>query len=170
MNKIAIFDQSLQMALIGACQSDHEYIPMWLMMRCGMHPSDVSRAKENITFSGDFIEYHRAKNQKPMRIMIPKDLKPRLEKWLKSGRKLSRMGYYYLVKRVGERIGHPEWTPMNLRHVFCIEELRRYAKMQRPPPDYMYLLAQRMGCGIKIVRQNYLDLQQMEDLGVESDE
>jgi len=169
MRKIAIFNQSDQMALLGACQSDHEYIPIWLMMRCGMHPSDVSRAKDNITFSGDFMEYRRAKNQKPMRIMIPKDLKPRLEKWLKSGRKISREGYFHLVRRVGIRINHPECTPMSLRHTFCIEELRRYMKMLRPPPDYMFLLAKRMGCGVEIVRQNYIDLEQWEGIGEESD-
>jgi len=163
--KLAIFDEKEQAALLGACESDSEFIPLWLMMRCGLHPCDISRSKEKFSFDGDFLMWKRAKNAKPRREHIPPDIRPRLERWLRHGRKLSRVGYYQLVRRVGARIGHPEWTPMTLRHTFCLQELRRYSSMRPPPPDFISLVARRMGCTREVVIQNYLDLTQWESLG-----
>ena len=164
--KIAIFDRSDQMALLGACESDQEYVPIWLMMRCGMHPSDVSRANEKVRFNGEFIEWKRAKNSKSRREIVPPVVRPRLEKWLKNGRKLTRIAYNLLVKRVGERIDHPEYSPMTLRHTFCIEQLRHFSSMDKPPPDFIGLVAIKMGCTREVVYQNYIDLEQWERMGV----
>lgn len=165
MQKIAIFDPTEQASLLGACESDNEFIPIWLMMRCGMHPSDISAARTKFKFNGQFLEWKRAKNSKPRREMIPEDVLPRLRKWLKSGRKLTRIGYFLLVQRVGGRVGHPEWSPMTLRHTFGLEELRRFAKQQPPPPDFIGLVAKKMGCTRDVVMQNYIDLGQWERLG-----
>ena len=163
--KIAIFDETEQAALLGVCESDQEYVPMWLMMRCGMHPSDVSRAKEKLRFNGDFIEWKRAKNSKPRREIVPKDVRPRLEKWLTKGRHITRVGYNLLVSRIGERIGHSEYSPMTLRHTFCLQQLRYFMGMDPPPPDFIGLVATKMGCTREVVYQNYLDLAQWEGLG-----
>ena len=164
--KIAIFDEIEQKALLGAAESDHEFIPIWLMMRCGMHPSDVTNAKHKLRFNGEFIEWKRAKNSKPRREIVPEDVRPRLEKWLKKGRKLTRIGYNLLVKRVADRIGHEEYTPMTLRHTFCIQQLRYFSGMDRPPPDFIGLVAIKMGCTREVVYQNYIDLEQWERMGV----
>ena len=166
--KTAIFDEKDQFTLLGACESDREFVPVWLMMRCGMHPSDVSKAKEKLRFNGDFIEWKRAKNSKPRRELVPKDVKPRLEKWLERGRILTRVGYNLLVGRIGDRVGHPEYSPMTLRHTFCIQQLRYFSGMERPPPDYIGLVAVKMGCTRDVVVQNYIDLQQWMDLAGES--
>jgi len=154
MRKTAIFETTDQDALLRTCEGDNEFVPTWLMMKCGMHPSDVSCAREKIIINGQFIEYHRAKNAKPRREMVPADVMPRLISWLEHGRKLSRIGYYYLVSRIGARIGHPEYTPMTLRHTFCIQQLREYADN----PDPIRLVSIKMGCSENIVSQNYIDL------------
>ena len=163
--KIAIFNEVEQKALLGACESDHEFIPIWLMMRCGMHPSDVTKAKDKIRFNGDFIEWKRAKNSKSRRELVPADVRPRLEKWLLKGRKLKRGSYNLLVSRIGERIGHPEYSPMTLRHTFCLQQLRHFQNLERPPPDFIGLVATKMGCTREVVYQNYIDLTQWESMG-----
>ncbi len=165
--KLAIFDPIEQNALLGACQSDNEYIPLWLMLNCGMHPSDVAKAKDKLSFQGQFLIYKRAKNEKPRREMIPKELIPRIQLWLKKGKKRTRQGYYYLIKTIGKRIGHPEYTPMTLRHTFCINQLRYYNNLERPPPNIIDLVATKMGCSREVVIQNYIDLDQWEKLAQE---
>lgn len=167
--KIAIFEENDQLALLGACESDNEYIPIWLMMRCGMHPSDVSNASKKVTFQGKFMMWGRVKNKKLRREIVPDNIRPRIDSWLKRGRKLSREGYFHSVKRVGERIGHPEYSPMTLRHTFAIQELRRMSKMKPQPPDPIALLAQKMGCTKAVAQQNYIDLTQWEELGGDED-
>jgi integrase len=164
--KLAIFEEQEQNALLGACQeNDNEYIPIWLMLRCGMHPSDISKAKDKFRFNGQFLEWKRAKNSKPRREIVPKDVMPRLVKWLKKGRKLTRVGYYQLVQRVGTRVGHPEYSPMTLRHTFGLQELRKFMRQKPPPPDFIGLVAKKMGCDREVVMQNYIDLTQWENLG-----
>jgi integrase len=163
--KLAIFDEQDQAALLGKCESDNEFIPIWLMLRCGMHPLDVSRARDKIRFNGQFIEWKRVKNAETRREIIPKDILPRLERWLKQGRKLTRGGYFQLVGRVGARMGHPEYSPQTLRHTFGLQELKRFIKMPKPPPDYMALVAKKMGCRKETVMQYYIDLDQWERLG-----
>lgn len=163
--KLAIFDQKEQAALLGVCESDNEFVPIWLMLRCGMHPADVARAKEKFTFQSNFLMWHRAKNQKPRRELVPEDVLPRIQRWLKKGRKLTREGYFLLVRRMGARVGRPEYSPMTLRHTFCLECLRQYMRQKPPPPDFISLVAKRMGCGKEVVMQNYIDCSQWEGLG-----
>jgi len=166
MQKVAIFDEIEQKALLGACEGDREYIPIWLMMRCGMHVSDVS--KKNFRIESQFIMWHRVKNREQRREMIPQDLLLRLKNWLKNGRKMTRFGYFKMVSRIGERIGHPEYSPNTLRHTFCIQELRVLTQISNPPPDPISLLSRKMGCSREVVMQNYLDLTQWERLGSQS--
>ena len=165
VQKLAIFDQKEQAALLGACESDNEFVPIWLMLRCGVHPSDVSKAREKLRFNGQFIEWKRAKNSKPRREIVPDYVRPRLEAWLRHGKKLTRVGYYQLVQRIGRRVGHPEYSPLSLRHTFCLEELRRLMRQSPPPPDFIALVSQKMGCTREVVQQNYIDLTQWESLG-----
>lgn len=165
VQKLAIFNETEQSALLGACESDNEFIPVWLMMRCGMHPHDVSHARDKFRFNGQFLEWKRAKNTNPRREIIPKDILPRLKRWHKESRKLTRVGYNHLVHRIGERIDRPEYSPLNLRHTFGLQELRRFMKMNPPPPDFIGLVAQKMGCKRETVQQYYIDLDQWERLG-----
>ena len=166
-DKLPIFDPSDQAALLGICETDNEYIPVWLMMRCGMHPSDVAAASAKLSWNGHFIEWERVKNQVRRREMVPLMLENRLKHWLKHGRKLTREGYWHLVKRLGSDLGHPEYSPMTLRHTFAINELRRYNDMKNPPPDPFKLVAIKMGCTEDTVRRFYIDLEAWERLGKE---
>jgi len=163
--KTAIFEEEEQRRLIGACESDNEFIPIWLMLRCGMHSRDVSLASEKLTLEGDFLFWKRVKNAAPRREMVPRDLQPKLKWWLARGRKLTPRGYYGLVSRVGSRIGHPECSPQTLRHTYCLQELRNLMEQNPPPPDFIALIAQKMGCSRRVVQQNYIDLIQWEKLG-----
>jgi len=159
---LAIFEEKDQKALLGACESDNEFIPIWLMMRLGMHPSDVSQARQKFKFEGNWLMWKRAKNQKPRRELISRDIMPRLKRWLERGRKNSRVAYFQLVRRIGARGGHPEYSPMTLRHTYCLQELRGFVHQKRPPVDFIALVAQRMGCSREVVMQNYIDLTQWE--------
>ena len=170
VQKIAIFDLEEQQRFLGACsENDNEYIPIWLMLNTGMHPNDVSQARTKLRLERGVLYWKRAKNDNPRREIIPNQIMPRLEEWLKKGRKLSRVGYFQLVRRVGARVGHPEYSPMTLRHTFCINELRRMQNLPKPPPEMFMLLATKMGCTKAVVAQNYLDLTQWEDLGGKGD-
>lgn len=160
--KRAIFEPRDQAALLGACESDSEYIPIWLMMKCGMHPSDVAQGSKKIKLKGKYIEWLRAKNSNPRHELVPQDLIDRLAKWLRVGRKLTREGYWHLVGRVGERVGHPEYSPLTLRHTFGTEMLKFYMAKDKPPPDVFDLVARKMGCTEKVVKGNYIDLQDWE--------
>lgn len=165
-DKIAIFDPEEQQKFLGACsQNDNEYIPIWLMLNTGMHPSDISQARTKLKLERGVLSWKRAKNDNPRRELIPPQIAERLENWLKHGRKLTRVGYFQLVRRVGTRVGHPEYSPMTLRHTFCINELRRMQEQPKPPPEMFMLLAMKMGCTRSVVAQNYLDLTQWERLG-----
>lgn len=163
--KLAIFDEQEQFALLGACEGDNEFVPVWLMMRCGMHPHDVSKAKEKFRFNGQFLEWKRAKNTKARREIVPPEVMPRLTEWLARGRKLTRVAYNQMVHRIGARVSHPEYSPLSLRHTFGLQELRRFMKMKPPPPDFIALVAQKMGCKRETVMQFYIDLTQWEGLG-----
>jgi integrase len=165
MQKLAIFDETEQAALLGKCESDNEFIPIWLMLKCGMHPHDISKAKDKFRFNGQFLEWKRAKNSKPRREIIPKDVRPRLDNWLKHGKKLTRVGYNQLVHRIGAQVGHPEYSPLSLRHTFGLQELRGFMKQKPPPPDFIALVAQKMGCKRETVMQFYIDLTQWAALG-----
>lgn len=163
--KSAIFDPTDQAALLGVCESDNEFVPIWLMMRCGMHPSDITNARTKFTFNNNILMWKRAKNSNPRREMIPPDTLVRLETWFRRGRKLERSSLFRLVRRVGERVGHHEYSPMTLRHTFCLEQLRYYNSLPRPPPDFISLVAKKMGCTRDVVVQNYIDLTDWEKLG-----
>lgn len=163
--KLAIFDETEQKALIGACEGDREYIPVWLMLKCGMHPHDITHAKEKFRFNGQFLEWKRAKNSNLRREIVPKDLLPRLKAWVESGQKLTRIGYNHLVHRVGERVGHPEYSPLTLRHTFGLQELRKTMNKKSPIPDPFAFVAQKMGCRRDTVLQYYIDADQWADLG-----
>ena len=165
MQKTAIFDPVDQAALLGACESENEYIPIWLMMRCGIHPSDIVNARTKFAITNGVLMWKRAKNSRPRRELIPPQVLPRLVAWMKKGRKVSRVSYFRIVGRVGERVGHPEYSPMTLRHTFCLDQIRFYNAMDRPPPDFISLIAQKMGCSRTVVQQNYIDLSQWERLG-----
>lgn len=165
MQKTAIQEESDQSALFSACESDSEFIPIWLMMRCGMHSYDVANAKTKLSVEGQFLTWKRAKNSRPRREIVPSDVMPRLKWWLARGKKLTPRGYNLLAHRIGERTGHPECSPMVLRKTFCLQELRRFMKMNPQPPDLIGLVATKMGCDRSVVQENYIDLIQWEGLG-----
>jgi integrase len=163
--KFAIFNERDQLALLGACEGDGEYIPIWLMMRCGMHPSDVSSAGTKVKFDGQYISWNRVKNSEARHELVPPDFRDRLEAWLKRGKKLTREGYWHLVGRIGARIGHSEYSPLTLRHTFGTQELKRYMNQPRPPPDPFDLVAKKMGCSESTVKGYYIDFNDWERIG-----
>jgi len=160
--KRAIFEDADQSALLGVCEGDSEFIPVWLMMRCGMHPCDVSTAGKKVKFDGKYISWKRAKNSYPRHELVPEYLRERMSAWLKRGRKLCRNGYWHLVSRVGSRIGHPEYSPQTLRHTFGTQMLKYYMSQPKPPPDVFDLVARKMGCSVFVVKGFYVDLQDWE--------
>ncbi len=161
VQKVAIFEPEKQEALLRAC-SETEFIPVWLMMRCGMHIEDIVNRNEHFRFDGTWLLWRRSKTGRPRKVAVPPDVAPRLERWLKKGKRLTHNGYHKLVRRVGERAGlGRDITPMTLRHTFGLEMLRRY----RNRADAIDLVATMMGATPSVVRRYYVDLTQWERLG-----
>lgn len=159
MQKNAIFKEQDQLAFLAEC-GDLEFVPCWLMLRCGMHTHDIVY-RDNLYFDGQWLQYKRCKTGRPRKFLIPPDVVPRLVKWLERGRRLTPDGYHKMVRRVGERAGlGTSITPMSLRHTFGLQELRRY----RRRADAIDLVAASMGCTRAVVVRYYIELQQWESM------
>ncbi|MBU0684453.1 MAG: hypothetical protein ABIE25_09825 [Thermoplasmatota archaeon] len=172
--KKAIFDEKIQRKLLDAC-SENEYIPIFLMLKLGMHPVDVLyrdgrwKVRKNgeriwhdgMKFDGEWLEYRRCKNEQSRRFLIPVEVRPKLVHWMKYGRRISPDGIAQMVRRVGRRIGVDNLSPMNLRHTFGIQAFRRY----RGRNDAIALVASLMSCKEETARKYYLDLDQWMDAG-----
>jgi len=159
--KEAIFDEKIQMSLLEACETDKEYIIVWMFINTGIHSKDLGGLKvKNI--DGHNILWRRAKNKKPRREMLPDDIMDRLIKFLNNKRRpKSRTSYLLIVQEIGDRIGLDHLSPMSLRHTFCINLLQEYGNH----PQCIDFVAKRMGCSRDVVVQNYIDLHQWVKLG-----
>jgi integrase len=163
--KQAIFDKAVQQRLLDACEGDKEYVVTWMFLNTGIHPKNLGELKiENL--SGQTLAWKRAKNARPRREMLPEELCTRLTRFLRwRGRPKSRVAYFQIIKRVGDRAGIPNVSPMTLRHTFCINLLREYGAH----PQTIDFVAKRMGCSRDVVIQNYIDLGQWEQLNPHAD-
>lgn len=158
--KMAIFDKKKQDKLLPNCDNDREYVIIWMFLNTGIHPKDLGGLKLK-NLDENFVIWKRAKNQKARREMIPDDIMKKLTKYVKwNARPKSRVYYWGVCKKVGERSGLKAVSPMTLRHTFCINLLREYANH----PTTIDLVAKRMGCDRGVVIQNYLDLEQWTQL------
>jgi len=160
MQKDAIMSQDAQLLLLAHAREEGltTLVPVWLMLRLGLHPADV--AKE-LTFSNGTLKWGRAKNKVSRKEAIPDSVAHDLERWLSERRPYTRQGYNAMVRRLGALQGHPDWTPMTLRHTACIEFLREYLAKGRY--DAIDLVAVRMGCDRNVVAKNYLILDQWKE-------
>jgi integrase len=172
--KRAIFDEGLQEKILAVC-SESEYIPIWLMLKTGMHSVDVTyrngRYKVNrkgekewhdgLKFDGEYLEYKRCKNDQLREFRIPESIRPKLAHWLKNGRHISPGGLYQLVNRVGERAGVKGLSQMTLRHTFGTEALKRFSGRN----DAISFVAATMACSEAVVRRNYLNLDDWQNAG-----
>ena len=163
--KKAIFDYKDQEKLLNSCESDKEYIILWLFLNTGMHPKDLGELTLKNIKNEEDISWKRAKNDKPRRETLPEDVMEKLKVFLKIKRRpKSRVAYYYIVRDVGARAKLKSIkgtiSPMTLRHTLCINLLREYGDH----PQAIDFVAKRMGCSREVVIQNYLDLQQWEKI------
>jgi hypothetical protein len=162
VSKKAIFDRETQKALLEEC-GETELIPVYLMLQ-GVHRHDVA-FRSKFQFDGEFVVYKRCKTGEPRSIAVPYEYREKLADWLKNGRHRSPDALTQMVMRVGARIGHPEITPMTLRHSHALNTLRRYADK----PYAIDMVAQSMGCSRKVLLRNYLDMEQVQSLADEKE-
>ena len=89
MQKDAIMSHDAQILLLAHAKEEgiHSYVPVWLMMRLGMHPRDL---RKELTFTEGTLKWQRAKNHKPRKETIPAEMSDDLTAWLKDGRRYSR--------------------------------------------------------------------------------
>lgn len=170
--KRAIFDPREQERILAAADRVTELPVLWIMLRTGMHPTNLLRLRRgNLVHDaqGWWLEFKRVKNSKARRELLPSEIAGVLSVYLeRAGRPKTRTGLFELVKRVGVRIGYdgverdgirnPYLSPMTLRHTACVNFLRQY----HGSPDRLKLVARRMGCSEDVVSQNYLDLEEWE--------
>jgi integrase len=161
-SKRAIFDTKVQEALLTGADPVTELAPIWLMMKTGMHPENLKRLTKNSIEhdeQGWWLQFKRAKNDKPRRELLPDKIGPVIDEWIRRrGRPKTHQGYWDMARRVGLRIGLKGISPMTLRHTACIIFLRQY----RDHTDRLMLIATRMGCSQDIVAKNYIDMDEWE--------
>lgn len=156
--KDAIMDRDSQLLLLAHAREEglNTFVPVWLMLHLGMHPHDLRKPLE---YSNGTLKWSRAKTSRNRKEAIPNDVAHDLSVWLAEGKRYTREGYAKMVRRLGAKQGHPDWTPMTLRHTACIEFLRKYHDID--------MVAVRMGCDRLIVATDYLILDQWEKVGAE---
>jgi len=153
--KIAIFDPKKREKIVGSCETNNEFVVIWLFMNTGMHPKDVKGLKPKNLDDDDWLQWKRAKNAQPRRELLPKDIAIKVRQFLSNKKRpKNRTSYWEICKDIGTRSGIKALSPMSLRHTFCILELKRL----QDHPDKLDLVAMKMGCSKKVVMQNYLDL------------
>lgn len=161
-SKRAILDPKVEENILEVADPALERPAIWLMMKIGMHPSNLtSLGILNIERDeqGWWLQYKRVKNDRPRRELLPDDIGGALNTFLKRpGRPKTRQAYWEMVKRVGRKAHVEGISPMTLRHTACINFLRKF----RDHNDRMDLVAMKMGCAKTVVIQNYLDLEEWE--------
>ncbi len=149
--KIGVFDVRLQERILDVC-SENEFVPIFLMMKFGCHAHDICY-RDKMRFDGEWLSWPRCKNEKERRFLVPKLVREPLAAWLRHGRRISPDGLYKMTRRVGDRAGVPNLSPMSLRHTCALESLRRHRGNTN-------LVAREMGCTVAVAERNYLDLDQ----------
>lgn len=157
--KKAIFDPKKRETLIKSCETDNEFVVIWLFMNTGMHPKNLKQLKPKNLDDDNWLQYKRVKNEKPRRELLPDYVAVKVRAFLNNKRRpRNRTSYWGICRDVGKRAGIRDLSPMSLRHTYCILMLQEF----RNHPTPIDLVATKMGCTRDVVMQNYLDLYEWE--------
>lgn len=167
MQKLAIFENDKVKTLLRSARTIDNEVRVYTLVAFGMHPKNCRSLDEDSITDGNLLKYKRAKNSKPRRELLSESVAEVLKDVISRRKlKISNTMYEDICKHLG-RIVIPDYpsghvSPMTLRHTFALNELRR-TMVGGNAPDFDRV-AMRMGCTINVVKQNYIDLEQWEDI------
>lgn len=156
--KEPIFDRVDQAALIRATidpetkkHNLNEYIPIWLMFRYGVEPSCL--ISKELTLTGGTLSWLRPQNKVPRSEEIHKKMRPKVDWWLQNGRKRDRRGYNYLINKVGERVGHPEYSYMTLYYTSIVNQIRSALDKGSAEANVVMHVSDQMGTSTALIQE-----------------
>jgi hypothetical protein len=155
-------DDDFALKMLGACQDLEERGLVTLLDLTGMHISSVCNLyKEDLVKQGNkaYIRWIRPKTNKTLQALVPKEILPTVNGFLGMRRK-SRQHYHALVKKIGQRAGYDDVSPMTFRHNRCLRGLTKegYTIWEFP---------QVMGCTLDVAARNYSKLRENQLMGRE---
>ena len=153
--KYPVLDDDFIIKMLGACSNDEQRGLITVLNLTGMHISSLcSLGSENLIKQGSksYLRWIRPKTNKTLQALVPKENIQTIENFLKMRRK-SRQYYHFLVKKIGERAGYQDVSPMMFRHNRCLRALMRegYSIFEVP---------QIMGCTLDVAVRNYSKLRE----------
>ena len=151
--KSAIFREEDQQRMLDACESNDEYVIVYLMMKYGVHPIDCVY-RDKMKYDGTMLRWPRCKTGLLREFLIAPSFKPKLEEWLAHGRRYSIDGIGDKVRTIAKRAGLKGVTPMSLRHTAALMLLHKW----RGHADAVQLAAEQLGCTEEVLRRNYVAL------------
>lgn len=161
MRKTALFENKDCITFLDNAKTITDQVRSFLMLNYGMHPENLRRLQKdkNITERG-VLEYKRAKNDRPRRELLSKEQAKVIYSVVKRGAlKKSNRAYEYMCEEQGIGIDYssPPISPMTLRHTYVLNMMRRF--------DFdLELVSAKAGCNKSTVIQNYLDLEDWQDI------
>jgi len=167
MQKLAIFENEKVRQFLRSARTIDDEARMYMLVAFGMHPKNCRGLDEDSITDGNLLQFKRVKSGKPRRELLSEGVAEVLRDVIKRG-KLNKSNTLYqdICKQLG-RIVIPNYecghvSPMTLRHTFALNELRR-TMVGGNAPDFDRV-AMKMGCTIQVVKQNYIDLEQWEEI------
>jgi site-specific recombinase XerD len=151
--KYPVLDEDFYLKMLGVCADDEDRGMIAILDLTGMHVSSLCElGPENLIKQGPnrYIRWVRPKTNRNLQALVPPDRIQVIETFLKKRRK-TRQYYHFLVKKIGERAGYEDISPMTFRHNRC---LRALGREQMP----LFAVPQVMGCSLDVVVRNYSKL------------
>ncbi len=168
VHKEAIIDRADQAALLKACKINREYVPVWLMLRMGIPPAEM--AGSGLSVRGNCVFWVREGNAIPRKTKVHPRIAARIRKWIAEERDEYNARFDYIITRVGNRVGHPEYTYQTLLNSNCVNQIREALDEGLSLNTTVTLVADRMGRKLETVQDLYLDFEKWQFNGGENAE
>ncbi|MBI0584658.1 MAG: tyrosine-type recombinase/integrase [Methanomassiliicoccus sp.] len=153
--KYPILDDDFVTLMLGSCYDNEDRGLVTILSLTGMHISSLcALGPGNLIKQGSkaYLQWVRPKTNKTLQALIPKDYAKDICEFLALRRK-TRQHYHALVKKIGERAGYEDVSPMTFRHNRCLRALTKegYSIFEVP---------QIMGCTLDVAVRNYSKLRE----------
>jgi hypothetical protein len=153
--KYPVLDPAFLAKMIAECRDDEERGMVFILHYSGMHGSCLTLlTKESLFREGEktYLQWHRTKNKKTMRCLLPKERLSIVEVFLNSKKKTIQC-YNNWLKQMGKRAGFDGISTMTFRHNRCLRAATEEGYS-------LLLIPQVMGCSMDVVARNYSKLKE----------
>lgn len=120
--KFAVKDKDFLLKMIGACETEEERGLVYLLSFTGMHISSaVTVTSKHLKKEGSriYLRWNRPKTGKLLEAPISHEKVGVIKCFLDSPKRSIRW-YQKVLRRIGEKAGYDEVSPMTFRHTRCI--------------------------------------------------